>query len=257
MDPLAEGLLQELGKQLAVLHLHGQENFLGHTIAREIILLDQGGDRLLGAVSDGHQFVVLVQEVPVHVVQHREAAFGCILIVAHHIGMGHGAGCHQLLLSQVFNGQQTIPQQSRPFKLQRFCRGFHLPPQVIGHGLVLPLQEQDHLLHGGTVCLGGLAQLTPTVTVVHVVVEARAALAHVPREYLAAARQMKGQPQCIHQLIGHGSPAIGAEVIRAVAGDLADQLHHRVFCPAVDAQIRVALVVLQEDIVFGHMPLDQ
>ena len=176
--------------------------------------------------------------------EHSEAALGRVLPVADDIGVGHGPGRDQLLFAQILDSQQPVPQQRRPLEFQGLGSLLHLAAQVLGHGLVLAPQQQNHLVHDGPVGLGRFPGLAPAVAVVHMVVEAGPVLADVPGKDLAAPRQMEREPEGVDQLIGDRPAAVGSEVIRPVAGDLADQLHHRIVCPPVDAQIRVALVIL-------------
>ena len=89
------------------------------------------------------------------------------------------------------------------------------------------------------------------------IVQARALLAEVARELLGAAGQLERQPQRVDDVLRHMSAAEGAKITGAVPCHLADHLQNRVFLLQIDAQIGIALVVLQKDVVLRHVPLDQ
>ena len=71
------------------------------------------------------------------------------------------------------------------------------------------------------------------------------------------ARQLKGQPQSFQHVLGDATGAVGAEILRPIVGKLADHRYFRVHRTHVQPQIRIALVVLEKDVVLGHIPLDQ
>ena len=92
-------LFQQLGEQLAVVDLKGQQNPLGGDAAAEIELLEQAGNGFQLVVGSGKHFVVLVQQIAAGKMQHGKARLGFGLPVADHIGVRESTGCHQLLLA--------------------------------------------------------------------------------------------------------------------------------------------------------------
>ena len=72
-----------------------------------------------------------------------------------------------------------------------------------------------------------------------------------------AAGQLEGQPDGLHHIVGHGSAAVGAVIVRAVVRRFADHGDDRVNVLHVKPEVGVALVVLQKDVVFRHVALDE
>ena len=58
-------------------------------------------------------------------------------------------------------------------------------------------------------------------------------------------------------MLGDIAPAVGAEILRAVIQNARSQLDHRIFLVQIDAQIRIALVILEQDVVLRHVALDE
>ena len=89
------------------------------------------------------------------------------------------------------------------------------------------------------------------------IIEAGAVLADVPRKFPLAVGHLQAQANGFHHILGHAPAAVWTVIARAVVGNLADHGDPGVDLPHVQAQIGVALVILQQDIVLGHIPLDQ
>ena len=160
--------------------------------------------------------------------QHGKACLGLGLPVADHVGVRQRPGCHQLLLSQIFYRVQTVSQAGRQLKFQVVRGGEHLPAKLLGHRLVIPLQKLPRLEHGFPVLGAAFALLAPPGALVHVIVQAGALLANIPGELLMAAGQLEGQANGLHHIVGHGSAAVGAVIIRAVVRRFADHGDDRV-----------------------------
>ena len=171
--------------------------------------------------------------------------------------MGHGPGSDQLLFPQILDGKQTIPHAGCPFELQRFRGALHLFAKLVLHLLVLSLQNKDHLANYGTVILLTFSDLAPTVAVSHMVIQARTIFSLVAGKCFAAARKPKRKTDGIHELLRHISSAIGAKIGCAVFHHPICQTHHRIFFPQIDAQIRIPFIILQQNIIFWHVPFDQ
>ena len=256
-DLLAQLLLQKCGEQLRVLHLKRRQNDLGRRAADEIKLLDKRRDGLLRIIRRRKDLVFLIEQASVYIMQDCKAGPRFVLIVADDVGVGHRPGRDELLFAKGFHGPQPVAQRRRQLKLQLVRRGLHLHAQLARHLLVVPLQDEDGLLHPGVVVLLAARELAPAVAVVHVVIQAGALLAEVARELLGAAGQLERQPQRIDHMLRHEAAAEGTKVAGLVAGNAADHLHGGIVLRQIDAQIRVALVILQEDVVLGHVPLDE
>ena len=250
-------LLQKLGKQLSILDLEGQQHPFGGQPPAEIELLQQAGNRFGFFIRPGEHLVVLVQQVSARKMQHREAGLRLRFPVAHHVGVRQGPGGDQLLLSQVFHRRQPVPQAGGQLKFQVFRGGEHLLADLLSDCLVISLQELLGLEHGFPVLSATLSRLAPAGALVHVIVQTGPLLADVPGELLVAAGKLQRQADGLHHVVGDGPAAVGTVIIRPVVRRLADHGDHRVDFLHIQPQIGIALVVLQQDVVFGHIPLDQ
>ena len=250
-------LKQQLCKKFAVVHCARKQNHLRRRAASQVVLLDKRGNRVGHIVADRQNLIVLVKKIPVHIVQNGEARLGLGLIVANHVGVGHRPGRDELALAERLYGLHPVAQLGSLFKLQILRRLLHLFPQFLLHLRVAALQHQNCLLHTRAVFPGASGALAPCVAVIHVVVEARPFLSEVARKTLAAAGQLQRQTQRINDHLRHVPPAVGPKIACSVVHDPAHQLHHRVFFPHIHAKIRIALVILQKDVVLWHVPLDE
>ena len=142
------------------------------------------------------------------------------------------------------------------FKAQLLRRLLHLRRQV---GLDLfkpPLQQGDGL--GDGLVVGGLQFVSPAIAVafVHVEVQAGPLLADVPGELLSAGGQAQGSTQGIDDGLGVFPAGIGAEVPGPVLRHLACQGEPGIGLVG-QADIGIALVVLEQDVIPGLVPLDE
>ena len=133
-------LFQQLGEQLAVVDLKGQQNPLRGDAAAEIELLEQAGNGFQLVVGSGKHFVVLVQQIAAGKMQHGKARLGLGLPVTDHVGVRESTGRYKLLLPQVFHRVQPVAEAGRQLKFQIVRGGEHLSPQLFGHRLVISLQ---------------------------------------------------------------------------------------------------------------------
>ena len=144
VDALAQLLLDQRLEQRRILHGRGQQDLLWHHLPLQVILLDQGGDGLL-LVRGGNDLVVLVQQIAVHIVEHREAGTDLALVVADDVGIRHGPGGDELLLPQGLHGPESIPQLRRALKFQprthrQRPRQISLPEPFFAQKTKLPAQ---------------------------------------------------------------------------------------------------------------------
>ena len=142
------------------------------------------------------------------------------------------------------------------FKAQLLRRLLHLRRQV---GLDLfkpPLQQGDGL--GDGLVVGGLQLVPPAIAVafVHVEVQAGPLLADVPGELLSAGGQAQGGAQGIDDGLGVLPAGIGAEIPGPVLRHLAGQGEPGIGLVG-QADIGIALVVLEQDVIPGLVPLDE
>ena len=257
MHLLFQLLIQELFEKRRVVHLDRKENFLRSRASRQIILLDEGRDGLLRVVRRRKNFIVLVEQIAVYIVQHREAALCLALIVADHVGACHGACRNELTLTERFDREQAVAQRGGAFKIERFGGRLHLGAQFLRRFLVFSLEHLHSLPDACAVFLRAARELAPCVAVIHVVIEAGPILPEVARKLLSAARELERQPERVDHMLRNKASAVWAEILRAVVLHARGQLDHRVFLMQIDAQIGIALVVLQKDIIFRHVPLDK
>ena len=257
MHLLFQLLIQELFEKRRVVHLDRKENFLRSRASRQIILLDEGRDGLLRVVRRRKNFIVLVEQIAVYIVQHREAALCLALIVADHVGARHGACRNELTLTERFDRKQAVAQRGGAFKIERFSGRLHLGAQFLRRFLVFSLEHLHSLPDACAIFLRAARELAPCVAVVHVVVEAGPILPEVARKLLPAARKLERQPERVDHMLRNKASAVGAEILRTVVLHARGQLDHRVFLMQIDAQIGIALIVLQKDIIFRHVPLDK
>ena len=189
--------------------------------------------------------------------EHREARLGLALVISDHVGVCHRARGHELLLSERFHRTQPVAQHRGLLKIQSLCRSEHLFSKRIGKLRVFSLQKKHRLLHPRTVFRGRARKLAPCVTVIHMIVEAGPLFSKITRKFFRASGKLQCKPDGIDHALGHKSSAVGPKVARAVSHDAADELHGRILVPHVDAQIGIALIVFQENIIFRHVPLDE
>ena len=72
-----------------------------------------------------------------------------------------------------------------------------------------------------------------------------------------ASGKLECQPKSLQHVLGDATGAVWAEILRPIVGKLADHRYFRVHRTHVQPQIGIALVVLEKDVVLGHIPLDQ
>ena len=222
-----------------------------------IILLHERGKRLAVRL---HRLVekrlVLAGEVAVRKVQHGKAALGPAL-KADGVRVGVGRGDDALVVLQALDGAQPVAQRRRVFKPQRIGRSLHLLGQF-GRELRRAAVE-DHLgLADGLEVLRARDVLQAVARAgAHVVIQARAGAADVARKAARARRQAQRLAYSVDDLGRHAPAAVGAEVLRAVLLRMIDERERRVRLRHVQTHEGIALVVLEQDVVFGFVQLDE
>ena len=161
-------------------------------------------------------------------------------------------------LMRVDSDPETLAAlEGRMELVQRLRRLRHCPPQLLDVLSALSLQDLHRLAHPGPVVLGIAVLETPAGAGAHVVVQAGPVLADVPGEFAVAVRQQQGRADGVDDLPGLAPAAEGAVVFGAVLGGPAGDAHHGVGLPLIHAHEGIALVVLQQDVVVGPVPLDE
>ena len=228
---------------------------------------DGPGQVILGRQRRQHLPVVLLhggaeqlrlppgQTAVLHV-QNGIAALARAPIQTPHIGIRAQAGDDRLLFPKRGDGIDPIPQGRRLLEAQCFrlclhlCR--HLPQQLLG----LALQQLAGLPDTAVVLL--LRHLRPAeaIAAAHVEIQARPLRADILRELPAASRQAQSGEDRIDGLARLRPAAKGAKVPGAVPGDAVDQGKARIRS-CWETHEGIAFIILEQDIVMGHMPFDQ
>ena len=245
------GLGEEPGKGDLVLQLTGEQDLFGQPGAAGVVLAQKVGDRLPllplhGGLDEVH---VLGGQVPLNIMKDHKAAFGLPPVVAHHVGVSQGPGHHLLPLAQKLNGLHPVPELGRLLKAHFLGGKLHFSGQIGLDLLKLALQKPDGLVHGLPVAVRVHVDPAVAVAQAHVVVEAGPLLPHVPGKLLAAGGQLEGGTESGEKAPCLVAAAVGAEVPGAVLNDLVHQGKTGIGSLYVQADVRVALVILQKDVV--------
>ena len=166
-------------------------------------------------------------------------------------------GVQQDLLGggDLLNGPDPVPEPCRPFKIQILRRFFHLLLQVADGGNGAVLDVIHRFPHQLLVLLLAHLPLAQAKAPVNVVIQAGAAPAEFLGEPLRAAGQAE-HPVCfVHALLDDVGadirPQIGPVPVLLLGGGDAGVI------PAGDVDVVVALVVLEQDVVFGAVELNE
>ena len=249
---------EQAGQIRRPLQVFRQKNLPGQDPPRAVILDQERRENLLHRLPcSGEDLQVPPGQFPALEVEHRHHRTHRADIQAQHVGVRQKSSHHLLPLSQEGNGPQPVPQGGGLFKLQVLCGGLHLGAQVLLHLAELPLQQVDGLVDGLVVLAAGDLFAAVAVALAHVEVQARPLLPLVPGEGLAAAGQFQGCPESVQDGLGIMPAAKGAEVPGPVVrhppldGKLGIGGPHR------QANVGISLVILQQNVVPGLVPLDE
>ena len=189
--------------------------------------------------------------------KHSKAGLGLRLIPADHIGVGHGTCGDKLALTQGFNGPQAIPVLGGVFKIQPLRGLLHLAAQRLTQRLLFALQKLLCLLHTPPVLHLWHLRPAEAVALLHMVIQAGPLFSDVTGKFFITAWQAKDRLDGLNDLLGTAAAAIGPEIGGAVILDAVGKGDLRIGLPQVQPQIGIALVILQKDVVFGHIVLDK
>ena len=254
---LAELLQQKLLEQRGVVHLRREENAARRGLARQIVLLDKRRQRVVRLLRHRQDLIVLIHEVALDKVQHRKAGLRLRLVPADDVGVRHRACRDELLLPEQLNGAQTVAVFRRALKAQLLGCSLHLLLQLLTQALVLALEQKDGLLQPRVIVRLLHAGPAPAVAALHLIVQAGPLPADVAREFFGATRQAERRAQGVDDLLRAPAASVGAEIARAVIRDARGQRDDGIVLAQVDAQVGIALVVLEQDVVFRHIVLDE
>ena len=252
--PLGQGL----GQFLAVPRVHAEQDLMGQNGPRQIILGRDRRQQLRRRFLHrrGQQFRLPAHQIAVFHVKNDIAALARSPEHAPHVRIGAQSRDDGLLFAQGADGLDTVSQLGRLLKPQglrlRFHLGGHVPEELLGASL----QQLGRLLHPAVIFRLRHLRAAEPVAPAHVEIQAGPLRADVPRKLSAAGGQAQSLTYRIHCLTGLVPPAKGTEVLRAVIGGSIHQSEFRIPPPA-EAHQRIALVILQQDVVPGHMPLDE
>ena len=251
-------LRQQGGQRVRVLHSGRQQDLPRQGLAGQVVLRHHGGQQHVLAVGGVGEYLRLPrQQVAVFNVQHRHAGTGGTGIRAPYVGIGADTGDDPLLLAQHRQGLDLIPQGGGRLEVQRLRRGGHFLRQLSGDGAQPPLQQGCGLRHAAAVLLP--VRLTPAKAVAptHVEVQAGALLADVPRKPAGAGGQPQGGAYGVQRQPRFVPPAEGSVVPRAVIGGAVHQRKPGIARFFIQPHKGIALVVLQENVIPGLVPLDE
>ena len=188
--------------------------------------------------------------------QHRKAALGPAH-KANGVGVGEGGGDDALFVGKALDSAQSVAQLGGPLKAQFFRRLFHLSAQIFDQLPALAVEDQGSLHHAAAVILRVAVAEAPAGACAHVIVETGPLFADIPRKLAGAVRQQQGFGDRGDDVPRLAPAAEGAEVFCPVLASAALDRHGRVFLPHIEADKRIALVVLEQDVVMGFVPLDE
>ena len=252
-----------LGEHPGQLHLavkvQGEENLPGQGLAALVILGGQRGHALPLVLlhGQGQQLPVLGRQLPVHIVEHHKTALGLSPVVAHHVGVRQRAHHRLLPLGQQLHRPNPVPVLGGLFKAQVLGGLLHLSGPLRHHLVQLALQQLHRLVHVGPVLALVHIGAAIAVTGAHVEVEAGALLADVPGELPLAGGQAQGGEQGVNDALAGPPGAVGAEVPGPVPGHLGGKGELGILLLDAEADIGVALAVLEQNVVPGLVALDE
>ena len=190
--------------------------------------------------------------------QHGAAGPGGAGVHAPHVGVGADAGNDLLVLGQHRQRPHLIPQGGGTLKVQRLGGIVHLGCELRRH-LPQPSLEQPHSLSDAAAVLGSVRAVgtAEAVAPADVVIQAGAFPADILREPAGAGGQPQGGTHRVDGLPRLAAAAEGPKVPGAVLRGTGHQRKTGVFGRFIQPYKGVALVILQQNVVAGHVPLDE
>ena len=248
---------QVLRDRVLLLQLMRQQYSFGYRAALRVILLDKRGKHL-GRVAFEHmeQAVFLVLQGAARIVQHAHTGTRLPLHERHHVKIRKRARHHMLPRAQPLHGAQAVAQQGRAFKLQFFGGLVHLFGQFLFQLFRIALEQGDRLIDQRMVlCRADLARARCAAPP-EVLVQAGSVLANVAREHARAGFEVQRLADRVDRAARGHAARVRAKVARPVVPRLGDNGKRRVGRIRVQPDIGIALVVLEQDVVFGLVFFD-
>ena len=196
------------------------------------------------------QELPLVGEPPFAEAQHRRAYAAGGASQGHHIHLHLRIHDHLLPGAHLGDGVDLVPDEGRRLELQPVGGLQH--PFVQGlEDVLFAVTDQVHCaFHGLIVVLAADLAAAHRHALADVGVQAGPPLSDVLREALGAARQQKGIHGRFCHLPCRKAGGVGADILCPVLLLLQSEGKARPVLPG-DADIAVALVILEQDVVFG------
>ena len=231
---------------------------MGQNGPGQVVLGRQGGEHLLLPLlhGGGKQLRLPARQIPLLHVEHGVAALPRPPVQAPDVRVGAEPGDDRLLFREGADGVDPVPEGCRLLEPQGLRLRLHLPGHLPEELLGLALQHLTGLPDAAVVlCLRHL-RAAEAVAPAHVEVQAGPLRPDVPGKFPAAGGEAQGGAHGVQGLPGLEPPAEGAEVLRPVVGPLVDHGKPGIGPPG-EADEGIALVVLEQDIIAGHVPLDE
>ena len=249
------GLAEQAGQILRVLGRFIHRNDLGDLLPIQVIpgqkFLPQR--RQIGGPPE--QKLPLVRQAAAAVAQNGRAAVGPGPGKGHHVHL-HALVHHHLLPGgHLFNGGNLVPQKRGLLKIQPFAGSRHALFQGFHNVLFAVPDQPQGSLHRLVVGLPADPPAAQRHALADVRVQAGAALADLLGEASAAPGQQKGVLGGFHHLPHRKARGIRANVVGVVVLFLQHGRNAGIFLFR-HLHIAVALVVLQQDVVFRCVGLD-
>ena len=256
--PAARRLGQQLLQHVLFRRIGGEQDLLGRLVAVGVVLQHELGEYVAGGLAArAFQQEVLRADEPArahdqqlhHAVQPRVQAGDDVPV-----SLGGGDGL--LLLHDGFHGADAVPVHRRALVVHLPGGLGHAAVQIVQHGGEFSAQEVHHLFDDPGVLLPADLPRAGGGALADLIVDAGAAgLVRLDGE--GAGADGEHHARHVQHFPHHRGALIRTEVPRAVPFLAAHQVHGGEWLGWVDADEGIVFAVLQQDIVPGHMQLDE
>lgn len=168
----------------------------------------------------------------------------------------HPGHDHLLLLGNAPNSRNTVAVTGRLFKFQVFRRCLHPFGEQTLRVLSPFGQELQRLFQALVIFLLGHTAGAGSAALLDIKIEAGPVPPHIPRKNTVAGGKLENTVDLVHRLLHRHGTHIGTQIPGAVVGQLP-----RFRNPGIgrrrNSDIVIALAVLQQNVVFGRILLDQ
>ena len=241
--------------------MHRHQDLRRHKVGAQVVLVDKGVEHV------GERIAQLGTELEVQTANHSPFAYfendsagiRDVHSAGHYVPVDQVRGNHFLALLKPLDRSQDIPD-ARRFLEPKFRGEFlHLRLQLFHQALVPPLDEIDHVLDQLVVRLAVDQPLARSQTTLNVIVEANLEFARsngFVGQFQVAGANRENLLDGFQQFPQRACVCVRTEVPGPVTHHATRRKHPWVGFVG-DADVRVALVVLQVDVVPGFVLLDQ